>query len=291
MTIATPEEALRLATSDNSHDRLMAARFFLLNVQKEHKANLELWLSRETVGWVKRALEIAISRLNEKIEVEPENIEPEENANVYSVAIKDVASMLLHELEPRIGLLGVKISNEVPDYQNSGSKREFDNLKKFFAALSRLRLATELSQIETFDCADLINEVLGEIQYQEVQIRCTGPAPSVVKADRSLLKMAVVNGIRNAIESVNSAAEQRQTDGIAITWGETNADYWIAIIDDGVGLGKMTDKPIKIGHTTKSGHFGMGLSITQQAIQTLGGKLTISPSTPRGAVFELRWYK
>ncbi len=291
MIIATPEEAFNLSTSDNSHDRLMAARFFLSNVQKEHRVNLEIWLSRETVGWVKRALEIAIGRLNEKIEIEPESVEPEESAHIYSVAIKDVASMLLHELEPRIGLLGVKIFNEVPDYQNSSSKREFDNLKNFFTALSRLRLATELSQVESFDCAELVNEILGEVPNLEVQIRCTGPAPTIVKADRSLLKMAVLNGIRNAIESVHSASEQRQTDGIAITWGETNADYWIAVIDDGVGLGKMVDKPIKIGHTTKSGHFGMGLSITQQAIQTLGGKLTITPSNPRGAVFELRWYK
>lgn len=103
--------------------------------------------------------------------------------------------------------------------------------------------------------------------------------------------MAISNGIRNAVESINSASQLRQTDGIVVNWGETNSDYWIAIIDDGIGLGKMADKPIKIGNTTKSGHMGMGLSITQQAIQTLNGNLTLSSPNPRGAVFELRWYK
>lgn len=292
-TINTPEEALALSNSDNSHERLLAARYFLANIRPAHKITLEAWLSRETVGWVKRAIEIAISRLVKVVNTEPEitikDIDSSDQS--YSAAVKDVASLLLHELEPRIGLLGVKIVNEVPSYETSGSKREFDNLKQFFSALSCLRLATELSQFETFDSAELIAEILGETEHGEVQIRCTGPVPALVKADRSLLKMAIINGIRNAIESINSASQFRPTDGVTITWGETNADYWIAVIDDGAGLGKMTDKPIKIGNTTKSGHLGMGLSITQQAIQTLNGKLTISSPNPRGAVFELRWYK
>lgn len=197
---------------------------------------------------------------------------------------------MLHELEPRIGILDVKMRNDIPCYESSDSRLEMERFKEFFAALGYLRQATEASELETFECTKLIEEAIADISI-EIDIDISGPANSVFKADKGQLRMAILNGLRNAVESTLLASKHRRPDNIVIAWGETDADYWIAIIDDGVGIGKLTDKAVRIGNTTKSGHFGMGLTIAQQAIQTLNGKMSVSSPNTTGAVFELRWYK
>ena len=57
----------------------------------------------------------------------------------------------------------------------------------------------------------------------------------MVTSDPTLVRLAVCNGIRNAIEAV-AAANLAEPHPIVITWGETDIDYWVAVLDRGVGI-------------------------------------------------------
>lgn len=292
MTIRDFESALKLSNSSNPRERLQAARHFMDNISIEHDEDLKAWHARESVNWVKSAIEIALSK-NGKVQIiqaATETSDSDRQSESYSLALRDVASIMLHELEPRIGILDVQIRSDVPNYEESASRREMEHLKQFFHALGCLRSATEITKIESFTASELLAGLVKDIAPQK-NISLIGSQAAALKADLGLLKLALSNGIRNAVESTESASSLRVTEDVIINWGETNIDYWVSIIDNGTGLGKPVEKLIKIGNTTKEGHFGMGLTIVQQAMQTLNGSLKLSSPNPEGAVFELRWFK
>ena len=71
----------------------------------------------------------------------------------------------------------------------------------------------------------------------------------------------------------------------------TDVDYWVAVIDRGVGIIGPVESAFGIGKTAKRGHRGFGLPIARQAIETLGGSCTLQPIAEGGAHFEIRWEK
>jgi C4-dicarboxylate-specific signal transduction histidine kinase len=112
----------------------------------------------------------------------------------------------------------------------------------------------------------------------------------IALADPGLLLLIVSNGLRNAAEAVQLIGSE-SPHSIAINWGTTDRDYWVAIMDDGCGLPKGTSALFEIGTTTKDKnvHLGMGLAIAKRAASSLGGSLTLNPRSTGGTTFELRW--
>ncbi len=110
----------------------------------------------------------------------------------------------------------------------------------------------------------------------------------LVTSDRALLRLAVSNGIRNAVEAVTGAPGD-EPHPIIVAWGATDVDYWVTVLDRGPGVVGPAESAFGIGKTTKKGHSGFGLTIARQAIETLGGMCTLQPVTEGGARFELRW--
>jgi signal transduction histidine kinase len=111
-----------------------------------------------------------------------------------------------------------------------------------------------------------------------------------VTGDVRLISLAVVNCLRNAIES--AARSPRPELPVVINWGETDRDYWIAILDEGDGLPIGADHLLAPGITTKNDdglHFGIGLTIAQRAMHSLEGDVDLRPREGFGAVAELRW--
>jgi len=82
-------------------------------------------------------------------------------------------------------------------------------------------------------------------------------------------------------------AESREP--VAINWGSTDDEYWIAILDSGTGLKGNTQRMFDFGTSTKVKHFGVGLPTARQAMASLGGVTNLSSREPVGARFELRW--
>jgi signal transduction histidine kinase len=69
----------------------------------------------------------------------------------------------------------------------------------------------------------------------------------------------------------------------------TDKDYWISILDDGIGLSDAPKNMFEVGKTSKKEHPGFGLAIAKQAMDTLDGTLSLAPYSGRGAKYEMRW--
>jgi sensor histidine kinase regulating citrate/malate metabolism len=121
-----------------------------------------------------------------------------------------------------------------------------------------------------------------------------GPQNLVVECDPALLHFSISNGLKNAIEAVQSvkvrAPDEAGEPRILISWDQTQTECWITIKDQGPGLSGSATEIVKAGRSTKAGHIGMGLTIAQQAIETMGGALELEPGKEAGTRFEVRWF-
>ena len=123
---------------------------------------------------------------------------------------------------------------------------------------------------------------------QAIDVSLHGTMPFVIHSDPTLLTAALSNGVRNAGDAVVGAhSDERHL--IVVNWGETDVDYWVAVMDRGSGLVGPVGLAFEIGKTTKEGHNGFGLPIAKQAVETLGGSCTLQALPEGGAHFEIRW--
>jgi signal transduction histidine kinase len=252
--------------------------------------------SAETVSYVRESLEAAIQRSNglarvmsrEPVVVEP-SVSEEARRRIRTQAIEWVTGFVLHEIASLTGLIARAASKEIPDYKSSRTKGHLQTLQQMFPAFEQLKGATSVPKLEEVDLAEVLNETCAEeTGDHRINISMHGSKPLLLRTDPALLRLAVRNGLRNAIEAVTDVP-QSEAHPVVLTWGETDRDYWIVIIDRGVGFVGPSEPVFELGKSRKLGHIGFGLSIARQAMETLGGSVTLEPAEGGGTRYELRW--
>ena len=291
----TREDALQALSSTTTRDRLEAARFFSDNGDHSDLRTLRSALQREQVSYVRTSLDLAVKRVlgtpaasNDDLPNEIE-VPPDVRAQIRREVTAELAGQLLHEVSSPVGLLASAAAREIPAYEQSKTKGLVDTLKRVFAAIEQLKIAAAVPRPTDFDLAELLTEIADEACASgQQQISLIGAKPMLITSDPALLRVALSNGARNAVDAV-SGADSRDPHLITITWGATDIDYWVTILDRGSGIVGPAESAFGIGKTTKKGHSGFGLAIARQAIETLNGMCTLQPATEGGTRFELRW--
>lgn len=292
----TREDALQMLASGSNHERLKAARFLARNAIVSDLLALRKARQTETVSYVKTSLDLGIGRLsNLPAPTEPDPTDeyevPEElKRQIRSQAVEWIAGLLLHEIASPIGLAKRSASREIPDYENSKTKRLFESVQRTFEAIEKLKGAAAVPKPELFDLVELLSNIVAEetAAGRDFGASFIGPKPLMITSDPALVRLAVCNGIRNSLEAV-AAANPTEPHPIIITWGETDVDYWVVVLDRGVGVVGPVEAAFEIGKSTKQGHSGFGLAIARQAIETLGGTVRLEPGADGGARYEARW--
>jgi signal transduction histidine kinase len=285
-----------MLTSGSTHERLKAARFLVRNAQVSDLAALRAARQVETVSYVKTSLDIAIARLsNLPTAAQPDPADefdvPEEiKRQIKGQAVEWIAGLLLHEIASSIGLVKRSASREIVDYENSKTRRHLESVQRIFDAIELLKSAAAVPKPEQFDLAELLSDIVN-VEAPDgsgIDVSLQGPKPLMIMSDRALVRLVVSNGVRNALEAV-AASNPADPHPIVITWGETDVDYWVAVLDRGVGIVGPVESAFEIGKSTKQGHSGFGLAVARQAIETLGGTVVLQPGSEGGARYEARW--
>lgn len=291
----TRKEALEKLSSDSAHDRLKAVRFLARNIEPCDLQILRTALQSETVSYVRTSLKLAVRRaVNSAATPISEAIEEFEVPHDVRTQIKnevteELTGLLLHEIASPVGLLAASAAREIPNFENSKTKQYVINLQRIFEAIEQLKVAAAVPKPTEFDLAELLAEIVSaEVCDHPIDVSLHGTKPFLINSDRALVQFAVSNGVRNAVEAVICCV-QNEPHPIVITWGKTDIDYWVAVLDHGTGVIGLTESAFDIGKTTKRGHSGFGLAIARQAVETLGGSCTLQSAADGGAHFEVRW--
>ena len=246
---------------------------------------------------MKKVLDSAIRRVRRDIEearaIDAESIPPSVMRQVQAKAVEDVARTLLHEIEAIAGAIALAAAREVPDFAHSATKAQVDRLGKQLEGITRLKAAAAAPKMGQFSLGAWVKELVAEeVGDTSLSISLVGPENLVVEGDPKLLRLAVCNGLKNAIEAVRERPVEFD-DGasrIVVSWEATDVECWVAIKDDGPGLTASATDALPIGRTTKVGHGGMGLMTAKQAMDSHGGSVSLSPGAHGGALFEVRWF-
>ena len=310
-------------------ERLRAARFLAQNVTGVHRNRLSEIRGAERNSWVRQALDQALIRSKLDTLVAPtvtvEQIQetPIQDPHLYeelrAQAIEETSGLFLHELRPLIGLLEGAAAREIDRYACSRTKTSVDRVRSFLEAVERLRMASAAPAIQEFDLTDLVVRVAADevsqgratldvfdseadddslddeaeqvAQHPVIKLSLARRDPVVTMGDPTLVEIAVVNALRNAIEAVLEVLDANR-NRVILNWGVTDTDSWIVILDEGCGLPSGWDRLTEPGTSTKSksqGHLGMGLPIAQRAIESTRGSFRVTPRSRVGVSCEIRW--
>jgi signal transduction histidine kinase len=281
-------DALSKIFSRSTAERLEAARLLSDSAVESDLSVIRLALGSEVVPWIRSALDAARTRLERSStgssEIEPTSTKrPSLDEDVKHETIGQV----LHELTPAIGRLKMAVMRDYDAYFGSQIEREFEKIAELVDLFSRWRRVNSSPRYTAVDIQKLLSDVIEE--------EASGGVPVVVRddlrmplvvTDREFLKAAIANGLRNAIQAVESKGVSRTGEEcVTVSYGATDREFWISVNDDGVGLAGKSEAVFAATTTTKPGHSGLGLPIAHEAVSKLGGRLSLTSSLPAGAKF------
>jgi len=295
----TRDEALANLTVTSAHLRGQAARALGAVGRPSDLARLRRAQTVETVSHVNYALQDSIRRLAQQ--QPPELLSPDEGEvisndvrrQIYGQAVEWITGFLLHEIASPIGLVRLAAKRELADrWEGSETKRHLESVGRVFEAIEILKSAAAVPRPQEFDLAALIDELIGTNPEDVIQwISTIGSRPFIIKGDPSLIRMVVINGLRNAVESQQTIGRSPQSHDVTVSWGETDVDYWVSVLDHGIGINGPIETAFEIGNSTKKNHTGFGLAIARQAVETMIGSLNLEPAKDGGALYTARWRK
>jgi nitrogen fixation/metabolism regulation signal transduction histidine kinase len=167
--------------------------------------------------------------------------------------------------------------------------QEVRNLSEMITAFLNFARPQPL-QVEDVNLDELINECARELKpaFEERRVELIIDIVSGLqtRADPRILRQAVLNLMRNAVEAIPDAANKRRV----MVRGETEKErVTISIQDTGPGIATADLEKVFIPFfTTKATGHGVGLALTHRVITQHGGTLTVANLAKGGALFTIR---
>jgi len=212
-------------------------------------------------------------------------------------AMGEMAAMLAHEVRNPLGAMELFTGLLLDDLRSQPEQlrlarqvaagiADLDHLVTNLLEFTRTRAAAEAGG-GRIDCAAVADEALRYVQHLiEVHgievVRTDTAAPAIARGDAALLRPALLNLLRNAVQAMPAGGRL----GVAIARGA--ADVTITIADSGPGIPPAQREAIFAPFfTTRVKGTGLGLTVVRELVAALGGAIEVeSPAV--GAAFTVR---
>lgn len=154
-------------------------------------------------------------------------------------------------------------------------------------------IATEFSNFaqipnarnQVFELAGHMKKVIGLYETHDrasIKFSCEGCENIRVNADREQLSRAIINLIKNAIQSI----PEDKIGKIEITLGRKENLALIGVADNGNGIPiELRDKLFGPSFTTKSSGMGLGLAIVKNIVENFSGRVWFETDLAKGSTF------
>jgi two-component system nitrogen regulation sensor histidine kinase NtrY len=176
--------------------------------------------------------------------------------------------------------------------------RQVDDIRRMVDEFSRFARMPK-PVIESEDVADTVRQAvfLMRVGHPDVDIEAEiREEPLRAKFDRRLISQALTNIIKNATEAIEAVAPDQLGRGrIDVIAARENEDIVIDVIDNGVGLPKMSRARLLEPYvTTREKGTGLGLAIVGRVLEDHGGRIELHDASEmrtgaRGAWMRLRF--
>lgn len=216
-------------------------------------------------------------------------------------AMGQLAASLAHELsQPLAAILSNAeaaqrfAARETPDMQEirealdditRDDKRARSVIQNMRAMLKKKSVVVE--PVDLNQVASAVAQIIrNEAALRGVDIETTlAPVPVLVKGDEVALQQVVLNLASNGLDAMCDTRGERCLT-IRTAGPSGNSHGTITVEDDGPGVSaELRDQLFQPFFTTKSSGLGMGLSICQSILESLGGRIEVMSGNGRGAAF------
>lgn len=284
-------EALQALQKGNADQRHRAARTLVTTATPADREALSRALLGERVPRIRVLLQDTLRAVSDATQ-EEENQPQLAARESAELAVEDTAKKIVHQVGRLLTFLADAAETETPDYPESRTFMIIQRMDRLVRAIERLGNAASAPVLTEFDLTGLISEVIAaERDSTNVDVVHAGDlSPLIVIGDQGHIDHALTSGVRNAIEA-SLAVSEENPPRVVVNAGETDTDYWVVVLDRGIGLPPASQNAKEFGVSTKVGHDGTGLAIADLAITSLGGELTLSPREGGGVQFEISWPK
>ncbi|MBA3973132.1 MAG: hypothetical protein C0504_02810 [Candidatus Solibacter sp.] len=195
----------------------------------------------------------------------------------------------LNSIALRLELLKNRILPEVPEAKEELAviSEEINRLDRVVRTFLDFTRPVEIETAEV-DLGVLVDETIGVLKPEAlsslVDVRWSKPTgPVLIRGDAGLLKQAVWNVCRNALEAMPGGG------ALSVETFREGADAFIRISDTGPGVAAGDrEKVFQLYYSTKPQGSGIGLAMTFRAVQLHGGSIEIGSAAGGGAAFDMR---
>ncbi|MBI2831775.1 MAG: PAS domain S-box protein, partial [Chloroflexi bacterium] len=226
----------------------------------------------------------------------------EEQVRVYErlATLGKVVGSISHELRNPLGVIDSSVFYLQRHLRKSGGAQEEAD-EKTLAHLERVHssvmqatsiiqgllnlTSVKQLQVETVDLRDVTSWIISEskIPLAVKVAQAFAEQPVKVNADRELLRMALGNIIKNAVQ----AMEGKGT--LAVTIRSDGKEAELTFNDTGPGISQENlENVFQPLFSTKPHGIGLGLSITRMIVERHGGTITVQSAPGKGATFVIR---
>src|SRR5580693_4556899 len=176
--------------------------------------------------------------------------------------------------------------------------RQVDDIRRMVDEFSRFARMPK-PVIEGEDVADTVRQAvfLMKVAHPELDIEAEiKDEPMRAQFDRRLISQALTNIIKNATEAIEAVpAEELRKGRIEVIAARENDDVVIDVIDNGIGLPKVSRARLLEPYvTTREKGTGLGLAIVGRVLEDHGGRIELNDAADirpgqRGAWMRLRF--
>lgn len=211
-------------------------------------------------------------------------------------AWREMAKQIAHEIKNPLTPMKLNIQhlqrakgrgkeyNEYIERVTATLIEQIDNLSNIATEFSNFAQIPN-ARNQVFELVGQLKKVIGLFETHDkatIKFSYEGFENILVNADREQLSRAIINLIKNAIQSI----PETRIGKIEITLNKREQMAVIAVTDDGAGIPvDLRDKLFSPSFTTKTSGMGLGLAIVKNIVENFSGKIWFETELDIGTTF------